>query len=127
MKPDELKAGWWAMYCALANKPDVPVMITGLFGKTATVKRLNGFHQEVPRGYLRPATLDDLAVTLGGVKCWFARTETDGGGEISLTDSSRNGVYWSAIDNQLGIALALAAAVNAPPITEEQWKELTND
>ena len=125
MKPDDLKIGYLYKHI-----PDERIGRVERFNSDGTpVMYALAFDCEilsVEPDRLQPATLDDLAIELGGVKCWFVRTETDGGGEISLTDSSRNGVYWSAVDNQLDIALAIAAAVNAPVITQEQWKELSD-
>ncbi|MDD4984374.1 MAG: hypothetical protein PHQ43_01095 [Dehalococcoidales bacterium] len=98
MKPDDLKIGYWYKL-----RSEI-VKLTEICGRgvICTSNGINGTGMKLTHVHnLNPATLDDLAVTLGGVKCWFVSG-----------------------DPAYKIALALAAAANAPVITREQWNEI---
>jgi hypothetical protein len=132
MKPDELKIGYWYKL-----RSEI-VKLTEICGRgvICTSNGINGTGMKLTHVHnLNPATLDDLAVTLGGVKCWFVWGYYNDGitQRVELCHKNDEISAW-AIDmtasagiGNLNIALALAAAVNAPPITREQWKELTDD
>jgi hypothetical protein len=111
MKPDDLKIGWWYKH---KNLSGALVQYYGTETWDMTV--------------VLPATLDDLAIELGGVKCWFV----DKGDEIAImtyyTVQRRSYTVASSVDSDFhAIFIALAAAANAPVIPEEQWKELTDE
>jgi hypothetical protein len=133
MKTDDLKIGYWYKHI-----PDERIGRVERFNSDGTpVMYALAFDCEISSvepDRLNPATLDDLAVILAGRECWFITSGVNQSGFHVLDMYSRhNGIMkfrtigtttWGADYN---IAIALAAAVNAPVITREQWKELTDE
>jgi hypothetical protein len=137
MRTDDLKIGYW--YKTFRGL--VELIETGgtLVGVTRMESDGTRFGVTIHTDDLNPATLDDLAVILVGRECWFVTSEVNQPGFCVLDMYSRyDGVMrcrtigttvpgWGTCGADYDIALALAAAVHAPVITREQWKELTDE
>jgi hypothetical protein len=77
---------------------------------------------------LRPATLEELSVDMGGVRCWFVE---DGNGDYRLYSMGRDGdcdntsqFCMTCRRDERPIARHIAIQNNAPVIPYKQWQWL---
>lgn len=115
-------------------KPSQPELAKGFWyiDTIANANRLfkyDGFFDDIRSPlYIRPATLDDLAIDMGGVKVWMV--ERDNCNHINLYQYDGQyrliaSFYHTYLE--IPIARAIADAMHVPIITEAQWELLTKE
>ena len=115
-------------------KPQQPELVEGFWyiDTIANANRLfkyDGFFDDIRSPlYIRPATLDDLAIDMGGVKVWMV--ERDNCNHINLYQYDGQyrliaSFYHTYLE--IPIARAIADAMHVPIITEAQWELLTKE